>query len=169
MEPLRSWKISPRRPFYPQLELHQYYGAWRKLSWSVGDLGLQSYNEDLNERKEDFTNRVENINSSALEWRRIFPIILKFRTTEGARYILNFKYYNSWPSESVLIGRGPVITEVYFVDGEINYVFEQDKSEEILIYISPKLLKLSSRIIGFKRSTITLANGGEGINIDRIY
>ncbi|WP_338357579.1 hypothetical protein [Yeosuana marina] len=161
---ISSWEITPLKPIYAQLKLFNFYGLYHNNKWTIGDIYTNSpiSQDRIDQYVIDFYNRYDDRNSPA-QTNRIFPVVLKFRASAGARYILSYDIWNTHPSESVFIGRGPYITEVYFVDGKINYVFEPNKSEEITIYISPKLGKTTDGIRSFRPTSFE-----RGIKIDRI-
>ncbi len=161
-KPISSWKVTPLKTHDAHLKLLGFYGQWTKSSWGIGEVFSHGYySNEINNMKESFidNHRAGPHNGAT----RLFPVVLQFRATAGARYILNYRLFNAHPEESVFISRGSYITEVYAVGGEITYGFIQDRSEEIYIYISPKLAKSSSGEIQFFRPSYIMG----GIKIDR--
>ena len=163
-KPIKSWEINPLKPINAHFKLYNFYGLWRNNKWTIGDIyDPSSLRQDRIDRYViEFHNRYDEENWP-IHTNRIFPVVLKFRASAGARYILSYELWNTHPKESVFIGRGSYITEVYAVDTKINYVFDQDISEEIFIYISPKLGKTPDEINSFLPTSFE-----RGIKIDRI-
>lgn len=123
-KPINTWKITPLKPKNAQLELKSLFGVVTPSYWQTG---IETQTNDS-----DFT----NLNPS-------FPISIKFRASGGVDYRLKLKNLITNRNGYVYIAIGDLYNHHSFVNkiqfdrnNELNYSFYEEKSKDIIIYVS---------------------------------
>ncbi|WP_338357580.1 hypothetical protein [Yeosuana marina] len=155
-KPTMAWSINPMKHHDGNLKLMLLYGIWSQETWEIGSGEVsESLRISILNKKEDFRSRSYEYNHG--QWRFIFPEILTFKALGGVEYLLRITFQGDYirGSDAIYIGRESYISEVSLNEyKEANYLFRQENSGEINIYISPILFKLRENVDGFLTSNI---------------
>ena len=150
-KPIQTWRISPLKYKYADLELYSFNGTWHFGSWTLKSLNNKS-NEDADIKRviaNVQVGQVDMVSSAG------FPISIGFRAVAGKEYRLKIKLIDDWyyppfdynSRDFIYImktnrDREKTVTQIN-VDSnkEINYIFREERSGRVEIRFSciPKL------------------------------